>query len=94
MQEFDQKQSKFIPSARFEGSKAQKLFAFSDKSWWDLTVSGGLRLLKEPNQWPVVPLQNNFLVADYETIVSHDSVARIFGRENGFAFLALSLIHI
>lgn len=88
VQEFDQKQSKFIPSARFEESKAQKLFAFSDKSWWELTVSGGLRLLKEPNQWQVVPLQNNFLVDDYETIVSHDSVARIFGRENGFAFLA------
>lgn len=86
--EFDEKLRKFVPSSQFEGIKAQKLFPFSDNSWWVLMTSGELQLLRGGNNWQVVPLQNNFLVDDYETIVPYESKARIFGRENGFAFLA------
>ncbi len=85
--ELDLKQNTFIPTTRFGDNKVKKIFSFNDKSFWILTLSGALRLYSLSHQWQEVPLQNNVLVDDYETIVSLDSTSRILCRENGFAFL-------
>lgn len=88
--EFDEQKNTFLPSARFEEKNVKKIFSFGQRKDWILTNSGALRSKTATNQWQEIPLPTNFLVDDYETIVSPDSSSRLLCRENGFAFLPSS----
>lgn len=88
--EYDKEKQNFVPSAQFGENEVNKIFSFGDDKIWIVTTSGALRIRQAPAQWRDIPLQNNFLVDEYETIISLDSASRILCRENGFAFLRSS----